>query len=178
MWTLWSPPTSLYFSPVPTATFRFVPLLLYLRLASLYSYTYLKTQTLITSSWEARSVLPRLRGVSLLQIGEIFLSVDYSAPLLLLKLHGALSDWARWVCWTFKSWNTVFYTNVNPGYRMAKNLRTKLPEGDTLMVQDVNTAATKQFVEELSGYDVIVAENPRQVALTSVSFHLCSQCRF
>jgi hypothetical protein len=51
---------------------------------------------------------------------------------------------------------------------MAKNLRTKIPSDDVLMIQDVNTAATKQFVDELSSYNVVVAENPRQVAEKSV----------
>ncbi|KAL7275658.1 hypothetical protein RUND412_001391 [Rhizina undulata] len=35
------------------------------------------------------------------------------------------------------------------GYPMARNLRQKLPKEDTLVVYDVNKAATKQFVEEL-----------------------------
>jgi hypothetical protein len=55
---------------------------------------------------------------------------------------------------------------------MAKNLRTKIPSDDVLLIQDVNTAATKQFVEELSGFNVVIAENPRQVAEKSVCLTL------
>ncbi|KAF2816376.1 3-hydroxyisobutyrate dehydrogenase [Mytilinidion resinicola] len=49
------------------------------------------------------------------------------------------------------------------GYPMAKNLRAKLPATDTLIVQDVNLDATKQFLGEHSE-GVIVAENVREVA--------------
>ncbi|KAI4671294.1 uncharacterized protein J4E88_009328 [Alternaria novae-zelandiae] len=49
------------------------------------------------------------------------------------------------------------------GYPMAKNLRAKIPAEDTLFVHDVNTAATKQFLEE-HPQGVRVAENVREVA--------------
>jgi hypothetical protein len=51
---------------------------------------------------------------------------------------------------------------------MAKNLRTKIPADDVLMIQDVNTAATKQFVDEMSSYQVVIADSPRQVAEKAV----------
>jgi hypothetical protein len=35
-----------------------------------------------------------------------------------------------------------------PGYPMAKNLRAKIPETDTLIICDTNPDATKRFVEE------------------------------
>ncbi|KAF2396544.1 3-hydroxyisobutyrate dehydrogenase mitochondrial precursor [Trichodelitschia bisporula] len=53
------------------------------------------------------------------------------------------------------------------GYRMAKNLREKLPTDDVLIVQDINQAASKKFAEELTGFNVVVAESPRQVAENS-----------
>lgn len=50
---------------------------------------------------------------------------------------------------------------------MAKNLRAKIPAEDTLFVHDVNTAATKQFLEEHS-QGVRVAQNVREVAEKAV----------
>ncbi|CAI6332502.1 unnamed protein product [Periconia digitata] len=49
------------------------------------------------------------------------------------------------------------------GFAMARNLRAKLPAEDTLFVQDVNTAASKQFLEE-NPQGVRVADNVREVA--------------
>lgn len=53
---------------------------------------------------------------------------------------------------------------------MAKNLRAKIPAGDTLFVHDVNTAATKQFLEE-HPQGVQVAKNVREVAEKAVRLH-------
>ncbi|KAF1846681.1 uncharacterized protein K460DRAFT_367423 [Cucurbitaria berberidis CBS 394.84] len=49
------------------------------------------------------------------------------------------------------------------GYPMARNLRAKIPAEDTLFVHDVNTAATKKFLEE-NPHGVRVADNVREVA--------------
>jgi len=46
---------------------------------------------------------------------------------------------------------------------MARNLRAKIPAEDTLFVHDVNTAATKKFLEE-HPQGVRVADNVREVA--------------
>jgi hypothetical protein len=54
---------------------------------------------------------------------------------------------------------------------MAKNLREKIPTDDVLMIQDVNTDAVKKFVDELSGFNVIVADNARAIAERSVRLH-------
>ena len=51
---------------------------------------------------------------------------------------------------------------------MAKNLRAKLPQGDSLVINDVNQETTAKFVEEV-GTGVEVMETPRQVAERSVS---------
>lgn len=51
---------------------------------------------------------------------------------------------------------------------MAKNLRAKLPAEDTLFVQDVNTAASKKFLEE-NPQGVRIADSVREVAEKSVS---------
>lgn len=53
------------------------------------------------------------------------------------------------------------------GYPMARNLRAKIPAEDTLFVQDVNTAATKKFLEE-HPQGVHVAANVREVAEKAV----------
>lgn len=66
---------------------------------------------------------------------------------------------------------------------MAKNLRAKIPAADTLIIRDVNEAATKRFVVEAqeaaqsSGAGanegrVEIAENAREVAEKSVSMML------
>jgi|ERR1700722_6382811 hypothetical protein len=66
------------------------------------------------------------------------------------------------------------------GYPMAKNLRAKIPETDTLIICDTNPKATEKFVEEVGiatsstnapgrGTGIHIAENPREVAQKSVS---------
>ena len=61
------------------------------------------------------------------------------------------------------------------GYPMAKNLRAKIPEGDTLLLHDRDTAATTKFVEEMITISagrklrVEVLTSPREVAERSVS---------
>jgi hypothetical protein len=50
---------------------------------------------------------------------------------------------------------------------MARNLRAKLPAEDTLFIQDVNTAATKKFLEE-NPQGVRIADNVREVAEKAV----------
>jgi hypothetical protein len=57
---------------------------------------------------------------------------------------------------------------------MAKNLREKIPKGDTLFIQDVNSSATTKFVEELADYTIVVAKSAREVAENAVSSHLPS----
>ena len=62
---------------------------------------------------------------------------------------------------------------------MAKNLRAKIPEADTLFICDTNPNATKRFVEEVGiaasstnapgkGTGIYIAENPREVAQKAV----------
>lgn len=66
------------------------------------------------------------------------------------------------------------------GYPMAKNLRAKIPDTDTLIICDTNPSATKKFVEEVgiaaSGADapgkgtgIHIADNPKDVAQKAVS---------
>jgi hypothetical protein len=55
------------------------------------------------------------------------------------------------------------------GYNMAKNLRQKLPKEDMMIIQDINTNATKKFVEETPGQVVVIADNVREVAEKAVS---------
>jgi len=47
---------------------------------------------------------------------------------------------------------------------MAKNLREKLPATDTLLINDVNKDAVGKFVDELSGFTVVAADSPREIA--------------
>nr|OQO18381.1 hypothetical protein B0A51_13181 [Rachicladosporium sp. CCFEE 5018] len=53
------------------------------------------------------------------------------------------------------------------GYPMAKNLRTKIPESDTMIIHDVNEASTAKFAEEVG--NVTIAKNVREVAEKSTT---------
>lgn len=55
---------------------------------------------------------------------------------------------------------------------MAKNLRARINPADTLVVYDVNTAATKEFMEEMGSAtaSTSVASEVAQVASSSVRF--------
>jgi hypothetical protein len=53
-----------------------------------------------------------------------------------------------------------------PGYPMAKNLREKIHKSDTMVINDVNDAATQKFVEEVG--NVIIAKTVREVAEQTV----------
>jgi carbamoylphosphate synthase small subunit len=53
------------------------------------------------------------------------------------------------------------------GFRMAKNLRTKLPAEDKLVIHDVDTKALETFARE-AGSSTHVAKNAREVAEKSV----------
>jgi hypothetical protein len=62
----------------------------------------------------------------------------------------------------------MFIPDSTLGYRMAKNLREKLPETDTLIINDVNNDAVEKFVNELSAFTVVVADSPREIAEKAV----------
>lgn len=49
------------------------------------------------------------------------------------------------------------------GYPMAKNLRAKIPEGDTMTVFDVNSASLEKFSQEATPAGVVLAKTPREV---------------
>jgi len=51
---------------------------------------------------------------------------------------------------------------------MAKNLRQKLPSDDTLIVEDINKDASRNFADELKSFQVVVADSPREVAERAV----------
>lgn len=51
---------------------------------------------------------------------------------------------------------------------MARNLRKNIKDTDTLIVHDVNPKAPKQFLQEIGGSNVKIAENIRQLAEQSV----------
>ncbi|KAI9713146.1 MAG: hypothetical protein M1820_001131 [Bogoriella megaspora] len=53
---------------------------------------------------------------------------------------------------------------IPEGYPMAKNLRAKLPQSDTLIIHDINPAVTTQFAEEHKGKGVDVAQNAREIS--------------
>ena len=63
---------------------------------------------------------------------------------------------------------------------MAKNLRARIPEGDTLVIHDRNTEATSKFIQEIGiaaasvragrkGQGIEVVNTPRELAEKSVS---------
>ena len=56
---------------------------------------------------------------------------------------------------------------------MAKNLRAKIPEGDTLTVFDVNKNSLEKFSQEATPAGVVIAKNPRELVEKSVSTHGC-----
>ncbi|KAI9667649.1 MAG: hypothetical protein M1821_000466 [Bathelium mastoideum] len=47
---------------------------------------------------------------------------------------------------------------------MAKNLRAKVPTSDSLVIHDINSAVTNQFVEEHAGQNVEIAASVRQIS--------------
>ena len=49
---------------------------------------------------------------------------------------------------------------------MAKNLREKIDKSDTMVINDVNDAATQKFVEEVG--NVTIAKTVREVAEQTV----------
>ena len=51
---------------------------------------------------------------------------------------------------------------------MAKNLRAKIPEGDSMTVFDVNSKMLEQFAKEAEHSNVSIAKGPREVAEKSV----------
>lgn len=61
---------------------------------------------------------------------------------------------------------------------MAKNLRTKIPKTDMMMVIDVNKAASERFVKELSQFNIVVAGSAREIAEKSVSSRLTTLVAF
>ncbi len=54
---------------------------------------------------------------------------------------------------------------------MATNLRAKIPAEDTLFVHDVNTEATRKFLEQNTS-GVRIAENVRELAEKAVRIYL------
>lgn len=60
----------------------------------------------------------------------------------------------------------VISIDNNAGYPMAKNLRAKIPEGDSMTIFDVNKTAVERFVQEAG--NVKAASTPREVVEQSV----------
>ena len=52
---------------------------------------------------------------------------------------------------------------------MAKNLRAKIPEGDSLTVFDVSQATLEKFSVEATPTGVVIAKSPREVVENAVS---------
>lgn len=52
---------------------------------------------------------------------------------------------------------------------MARNLRAKIPESDSLFIQDVNEEAVNSFMAEVGGTKTEAMPDVRQVAERSVS---------
>jgi len=58
--------------------------------------------------------------------------------------------------------------NTVSGYPMAKNLRAKIPEGDTMTIFDVNSSSTERLKSEASSSNLHIAKSPKEVAQNSV----------
>jgi hypothetical protein len=56
---------------------------------------------------------------------------------------------------------------------MAKNLRAKIPDGDTMTVFDVNQTTLDRFSQEAVPAGVVVAKSPREVVENAVSPERC-----
>lgn len=52
---------------------------------------------------------------------------------------------------------------------MAKNLRAKMPEEDTMTVFDVNPSSSEKLTKEAVPANIKIAKGPREVAQNSVS---------
>ena len=60
---------------------------------------------------------------------------------------------------------------------MAKNLRSKIKESDTMVIHDVNESALKKFKDEMG--NVEIAKNVREVAEKTVCIHMrCYKTHF
>ncbi len=57
---------------------------------------------------------------------------------------------------------------ANAGYPMAKNLRAKIPEDDTMTIFDVNPSSSEKLTKEAVPANIKVAKGPREVAQNSV----------
>lgn len=55
---------------------------------------------------------------------------------------------------------------------MAKNIRAKMPQGDTMTVFDVNKEALERFAKEAQPTGVKIAQSPKEVVDTSVSHEM------
>ena len=51
---------------------------------------------------------------------------------------------------------------------MAKNLRAKIPESDTVIVFDVNPSSSEKLTAEASPANIKIAKGPREVAENAV----------
>jgi hypothetical protein len=64
---------------------------------------------------------------------------------------------------------------TDAGYPMAKNLRAKIPESDTLTIFDVNSSSADKLVKEATPAKITIAKGPREVAESAVCLPLCNQ---
>jgi 3-hydroxyisobutyrate/3-hydroxypropionate dehydrogenase len=55
---------------------------------------------------------------------------------------------------------------------MAKNLRAKIPESDTLTIFDVNSSSADKLVKEAIPANITIAKGPREVAESAVCLPL------
>lgn len=62
------------------------------------------------------------------------------------------------------------------GYPMAKNLRAKIPEEDTMTVFDVNPSSSEKLTKEAVPANIQIAKGPREVAQNSVSKSCLTYC--
>ena len=70
----------------------------------------------------------------------------------------------EWVC--LECLRAIDNSSQCAGYPMAKNLRAKIAESDTMFIHDVNPATTEQFAKEVG--NVEIGKNVRDVAEKTV----------
>lgn len=58
------------------------------------------------------------------------------------------------------------------GYRMAKNLRSKLPSESVLVVSEIVEPVLRKFMAETKGQNVRQASSPKEVSEQCASIHV------
>lgn len=74
--------------------------------------------------------------------------------------------WAGWVSGRRSTSVSLTGIDQQPGYPMARNLRNKIAQSDTMIIHDVNPAVTNEFAKEMG--NVEIAKSVREIAENTV----------